>query len=240
MKILFLIPVTAEYEEKKKDIEVYLEKYIRPDTEIVFRQVTKGFPSVESDLQGLFNGCQVVKEVLRADESFDGVYVNCFDDPGVYACRELGRLPVIGPYQAAIATASVLAEKIGLITTDCAGILSEERKARQNGSLEKIISIRPLNLAVSDIRTQQDAVVEKLLKLCKEMAKTHQISTVCLGCTAMFYVVDQLRRRLRQENIPLNIIEPMANALCFLETMVRQNFVNFVPVETVFAVPPGW
>ena len=49
-----------------------------------------------------FNGCQVVEEVLQAGESFDGIYVNCFDDPGVYACRELGRLPVIGPYQSAL------------------------------------------------------------------------------------------------------------------------------------------
>ena len=232
MKIMFLIRVTANFEQKKKEIEGYLKKYIRPDTNIVFRQISKGFPSIESDLQGMFNGCQVVEEVLQAGESFDGIYVNCFDDPGVYACRELGRLPVIGPYQSALSTASVIAERIGIITTDKAGILSEERKARLGGTAN-IVSIRPVNLGVSDIRMEQESVTERLLQLCREMADADRVTAICLGCTAMFYIVDALRERLRQEKICVSIIEPMANAVSFLERMIQQKLVNYVPLDTV-------
>ena len=50
MKIMFLIPVTANFEQKKKEIEGYLKKYIRPDTNIVFRQISKGTDVWTSDV----------------------------------------------------------------------------------------------------------------------------------------------------------------------------------------------
>ena len=47
----------------------------------------------------------------------------------VYALREMGLIPAVGPYEAAVTTALSLGERIGIITTDEAGILNEEKKA---------------------------------------------------------------------------------------------------------------
>lgn len=229
MKLLFLVPVTAEYEERKKDIIAYLSPYLHPETKIEFAQVAEGFPSVETELQGMVNGCQVVNIVNSLDDSYAGVYVNCFDDPGVYACRELRKIPVIGPYQASLHTAAVLSDRIGVITTDRAGILSEERKATQLGFVNRIASIEPVDLAVADIRANQEAVIESVISICRKMVEEDRVTTICLGCTAMFYVVDNLRKRLKEENIQVTVIEPMLNAVKFLENMAMLGYTNYIP-----------
>ena len=229
MKLLFLIPVTAEYEQKKKDIISYLSRYLHPETALEFAQITEGFPSVESELQGMVNGCQVVKTVNSLDDSYDGVYINCFDDPGVYSCRELRKVPVIGPYQTSVHTASVLSDRIRIITTDKAGILTEDRKAAQLGITNSIMSIQPVNLAVRDIRTNHEDVVNSIVPICRKMVEEDRVNTICLGCTAMFYVVDELRKRLKEENIQVTIIEPMLNAIKFLENMAILGYNNYIP-----------
>lgn len=65
MKIKFLIPVTADYSEKKQDLLDYLTPLISENTELVFQQITKGFPSVENELQGMFNGCYVTDQCFK-------------------------------------------------------------------------------------------------------------------------------------------------------------------------------
>lgn len=47
----------------------------------------------------------------------------------------------------------------------------------------------------------------------------------------MFYIADSLNRRLRQEHINVTIIEPMVNAIKFLETMVMLDYDNSVSVN---------
>lgn len=231
MKLLFLIPVTAEYEHRKNEIKVYLQRYLNSDTVIEFAQIPEGFTSIESDLQGLYNGWQTVNLVKKLETAYDGVYINCFDDPGVSACRELGLVPVIGPYQAAVHSALVLADKIGIITTDAAGVIHEEKKAMQLGIMGNIAAIKPVDLEVDDIRQKAELLVDRLAAVCRSMAEQQGIKAVCLGCTGMFYIADRLRERLKQEKIKITVIEPMANAIKFLETMVMLNYDNSISVS---------
>lgn len=224
MKIKFLIPVTADYSEKKQDLLDYLTPLISENTELVFQQITKGFPSVENELQEMFNGCQVAENVLNDKSFFDGIYVNCFDDPGVYACRKTSVIPVIGPYQAALHTALTLSDCIGIITTDRAGILSEERKSRQIGLSGNIAVIDCVDFKVSDIRSEKNILTQKLFELCCDFVQNHRVNAICLGCTAMFYVVDDLRRRLQDAGIFVNIIEPVSNAVLFLENIIQLGY----------------
>ncbi|MGC2873443.1 aspartate/glutamate racemase family protein [Ihubacter sp. mB4P-1] len=231
MKLLFLIPVTAEYERKKNEIKTYLQRYLNPDTVVEFAQISEGFRSIESDLQGVYNGWQTVNVIKELGRSYDGVYINCFDDPGVSPCRELGIVPVIGPYQAAIHSALVIADKIGIITTDTAGIIHEERKAKQIGMRENIASIIPVDLEVDDIREKSELLIDRLIPVCRRMSEEQGIKAICLGCTGMFYIADILNEKLKQEQINVTVIEPMVNAMKFLETMVMLKYDNSVSVN---------
>lgn len=230
MKLKFIIPIRGDISEKSVDIENYLRPYLLPDTELVFEHLKFGVASVENELSGIFNGAQVITNVFEDNVSrCDGVFIDCFDDPGLYACREMGKLPVTGPYQAAVSTAMLLAERIGIITTDEAGILNEEKKARAAGIKDRIVSIRSLNLSVWDIRTHKEQVLEELIGLCESMVKEDRVSAICLGCTAMFYIIEELKEALGTKGLQVSMIEPILNGVIALENMIRQGHSNYIP-----------
>lgn len=237
MELKFIIPITGNQEVKFSEIGTYLKPYLHPETHIQFTNLVKGFSSVETELAGMFNGTEVVMDIYRKNSTdFHGVFIDCFDDPGVYACREIGKFPVIGPYQAAISTALSLAERIGIITTDEAGILNEEKKARSMGLENRIVSVQAVDLPVAGIRDEKEKVLSDLEELCKKMVNQDRVSAICLGCTAMFYVSDELKSRLYKNGIRVNIIEPILNGVLTLENIVRMGYNNFVPGEVDFSM----
>ena len=151
MKIKLLIPATGIPETVFQEINVFLNNYAENDCQIVFESLRYGFPSVENELSGMVNGAQAAMQVQHQSADIQGLLIDCFDDPALYQCREMLPIPVVGAYHAAICTALQCAERIGIITTDEAGILNEEKKARENGCAERVVSIRALDVSVAEI-----------------------------------------------------------------------------------------
>ena len=211
----------------------YLRQKLRPDTEVTFERVEYGFPSVESELHGMVNGSEIVRLVKKAEEEgADGVFINCFDDPGVYASRELVCIPVFGAYQPAVLTAMSLADRVGIITTDRAGIISEERKARINGFDRRIHAVRAVDMGVLSLAKNPDALVERLAVTCVEMYENDQIGALTLGCTGMHFAIEGLRAKLRAAKCPVTVIEPLQNGVAYLEHIVMQKYTNALHVVT--------
>ena len=126
MKLKLLIPATNIPDGLFAEIEDFLRIYLPEDCQVAFDSLQYGFPSVENELSGMVNGAQAAVQLYKEKEELQGVFIDCFDDPGVYQCREMLEVPVVGAYSAAISTALQCAERIGIITTDEAGILNEE------------------------------------------------------------------------------------------------------------------
>ena len=90
MKIKIINPVPDLSAETVDGMRVYLEAALDPDTEIIFEPVAKGFRSIETEAQGVINGAEILRLVMKAqDEDCDGIFINCFDDPALIAAREL-------------------------------------------------------------------------------------------------------------------------------------------------------
>jgi len=232
-----IVPVNSNSIGKAdiEDMEKFLLPYIRKGTNLNFETLKYGFGSIETELQGMFNGAQTVMRYIKVPADCRGVMVDCFDDPGVYACREIGSVPVVGPYQAAISTALNLAERIGVITTDKAGITNEEKKARELGIAGRIVSIRALDTSVDDIRANREEILEALVDTCTKMVNEDRVSAICLGCTAMFYIYEELQQKLAAAGVKVNIIEPFLNGVLALENMVIMGHSNFIPGTVDFS-----
>ncbi len=209
----------------------YIRASLRADTEAVFSAVKSGFPSVESELQGMVNGAQVIRQAQSAAaDGADGIFVNCFDDPGVYACREFLEVPVFGAYLPAMVTALSLTERVGVLTTDVAGILSEERKARLLGIESRLACVKAVDMGVLSFGNDSQTLLDRLFDACRDMYVNHRVGAVTLGCTAMFGVIDGLRVRLRSENCPITVIEPLQNGVRYLEHIVAQGYTTALRV----------
>jgi allantoin racemase len=228
---LTVIHAVVRSDRKLEGYQAYLKKALCADTELDFERVEFGFPSIECDLHGMVNGAQIVRLVQKAEQDgADGVFVNCFDDPGVYAARELARIPVFGAYQPALLTAMGLAERVGIITTDRAGILSEERKARLNGFDGRVASIRAVDMGVLSLEGNLDLLVDRLAAACADMFETDRVGALTLGCTGMHAAIGPLRARLKAAGCPVAVIEPLQNGVSYLEHTVRMGYTNALGV----------
>ena len=211
--------------------EAYIKSGLRADTQISFAHLAKGYPSIECDFHAAYNKPEIISAAIQAErDGCDGAFINCFDDPGVYECRELLRMPVFGGYIPAVLSALSAAERVGVITTDREGILSEERKARMFGQAERICAIAPVELGVLSLQRDPQTLAEKVAAVCVQMHRDHRVGAVCLGCTAMYCMIDILRDRLRALNCPIVVIEPLKNGVRYLEHFLSMGYTNALHV----------
>ncbi len=228
---LRIISAVPRERERREEYFPYLRRTLRADTLLESDGVTYGFPSIECDLHGLINGAEVLDCVVRAEkEGADGAFVNCFDDPGVYAARELAHIPVFGAYQPAILVAMSLADRVGVITTDAAGVLSEQRKARLNGFSERVASIRAVDMGVLGMDANIGILAERITETCVNMYEQDRVGALTLGCTGMHNAIGPVRENLKKLGCPVTVIEPLQNGVNFLESAVLQGYTNALGV----------
>ena len=226
MKISVITPVRDPDSTYIQNIKTYFPPLLCGDVELEYLNPELGFPYVESQLHGLFNGALVVSLAVKAAASgADGIFINCFDDPAVDACREVLDIPVFGAYEASVLTALSISDRAGIITTDAAGILSEERKARQLGLLGRIAAIKAVDMDVAHV-VENDELSQKLTDACLALWNDNQVGCAVLGCTGMQGAVLELRRELNRLGCPIAVVEPAAAGISWLERLIRLGLTN--------------
>lgn len=239
MKLTVITPVSGDTRDIGVQSGLVLRPLLHPDTELEFVSLDKGFPAIECELHTAFNAPGIIREAKAAYErGCDGVFVNCFDDPGVFACRELLPIPVLGAYQASTNMARLLAERCAVISTDMAGVLNEERKARAWGI--QVAAIRSVDMGVLDLRADHGRLLDALEKACLDLWQWERTGAIILGCTGMYAVVEQLRGRLRAAGCPAAVVEPMTAGVTQLETMARLGYTNHVPDSALAMEKLDW
>lgn len=227
MKLTIIAPVYGFAADMNAGSAAFLRPYLHPDTELEFLSLKQGFPSVECELHAAFNAPEVVRTAKAAwERGSDGIFVNCFDDPGVFACRELLPIPVLGGYQAAMSTARLLADRWAVITTDQTGVLSEERKARAWDF--RPAAIRSVEMGVLALCEDHTALLDRLETVCRTLWNEKRVGAVVLGCTCMYTVAAELQRRLRESGCPMTVVEPFLTGVTRLENLMRLGCSNHV------------
>ena len=226
MKISIITPVRDPDSDYIQNIKHYFASLSGGEVELEYLNIELGFPYVESELHGLFNGTLAVSLAAKAAVSgADGVFLNCFDDPAVQACREILDIPVFGAYEASVLTALSISDRVGIITTDTAGIITEERKARQLGFGGRIAAIKAVDTDVSHV-IENDELVQKLAKICLSFWNDDHIGCAVLGCTGMQGAVSLLRSELTRLDCPIAVVEPAAAGISWLERCIRLGLTN--------------
>lgn len=228
MKLTVIIPVTGDISGDITGNRAVLAPLLAPDTKLEFMGLDRGFSTIESETQLLVNGAEVLRAAAKAYErGSDGIFINCFDDPAVFACRELLPIPVLGGYSPAMHTAALLADRYAVLSTDRAGILNEERKARAAGFAPA--AIRCVDMGVLDLEEHTEVLLDHMEAACRELWEQERITAVVPGCTGMYAAATALRERLRAEGMPVTVVEPLTAGVTELERLVRLGLHGSVP-----------
>jgi allantoin racemase len=233
MKLLNLIPITSDIWTDKMD--KYVRQFLLPDTEVVTWLLKHGPASIESEYDEVFASPEVVMMCKQAEqEGFDGIFVDCFGDPGVKAARESVNIPVFGGFEPAMFYALGIADKVGIVTVlpDVVSMLNG--LIAKEGLHDRVASLRYVNIPVLDLDSL-DKLTSALIDESKKAIVDDGAGVIVLGCTAMVGVKETVEAGLKSAGFDVSVIEAAQASLIMLETFVRMGFkhsrLTYLPVR---------
>jgi allantoin racemase len=204
----------------------YIGKFLLPDTRVEIRQVADGPFTIESELDEARAAYEVVKVCVQAEkDGFNGIFVNCFADPGVRAAREAVNIPVFGGFEPVMHLTMGLAEKIGIVTVLNSVAPMIRGNIARAGLDKRICCIRVVNIPVHDLENI-DKVVAALTEQSLLALQLNGAEAIVLGCTAMMDVSEKVKANLLNKGYDVPVVEAAQAALTLLETQVRMGLLQ--------------
>ena len=219
LKIKQVVPVTGDFllDQATRD---YIGKYLNADTVVDVDVIPEGQYSIESEYDEAINAPQVVRLCKKAaEEGYDGIYVDCFGDPGVRAARECVSIPVFGGFEPAMLMALGLGDKVGIVTVLQNVIPLIEGnivKAHLDGRTTKV---RAVNMPVADL-ANTEKLIENLVPECIKSIEDGA-AVIVLGCTGMIDVSENVQARLLAEGFDVPVVEAAQAALNTVEMYAK-------------------
>lgn len=209
--ILVINPVVSDI--WNEDDGVYLREVAREGTRLAVAYIDKGPLTIESYYDEAHAVPGVLRIVRENRDSYDGIMINCFADPGLQPARELCDIPVVGPGESAMVIASLLGHNFSVISTQKNIKPMVEMKAAYLGLLKKLASVEHIDLPVSELEKDREKTVEAIERAIREAEKKAEVAV--LGCTGMVSLYREVVKRVK---IP--VVEPARAALKVLETLI--------------------
>lgn len=219
MRIRIVLPIvtTAFNQEVMKEAA----QFAAPDVALEVVNIQKGPASIESGFDEMLAAPAIVENVVRAEqEGCDGVFIDCFGDPGVVAAREMVSIPVVGAFQPAALTACALAGRWSVVTVLKNVVPMLRDLARRLGVEGNIASVRDIDTPVLELQ-DRDLFQKRLLVQIERAVSEDGAEAVILGCTGMMGVAAGLQREMARAGKPVPVIDPTASALGCLQLLVR-------------------
>jgi len=182
MKILVINPNTSE--EMTKSIEETAKNVVHPGTQVIVTNPDVGPESIESFYEEHLSFIGVMK-VLKKIGKVDAVVIACFDDPCLYAYKEILDIPVVGIGEASFALASILGYKFSIIVALKKAVSIMENLVIRYGLKERLASIRPLNIPVLGLEKDVKKTLEVMANIGKKMIEEDGAEVIILGCAGM-------------------------------------------------------
>ena len=214
MRLLVVNPnSTASMTDKIRECA---ERVAAPGTEIIATNPKNTPASIEGFYDGAISVPAVIEEVRAGDaDGFDGFVLACFDDPGLAACREVARGPVLGVAEAAMHAASMIANSFSIVTTLPRSIPIIEELAHQYGMAKHCRKIRAADIPVLALEEENgNARMQIRGEIMRAIVEDH-CEAVILGCAGMTDLTDWLSQ---ETGIP--VIDGVGVAVKMVEALV--------------------
>ncbi|WGF88265.1 aspartate/glutamate racemase family protein [Marinivivus vitaminiproducens] len=189
-----------------------------PGTEILAATSPTGPVSIEGHYDEAVAVIGLLEEVRKGeDEGVDGHVVACFGDPGLLACREVARGPVVGIAEAAMHCAALVSVGFSIVTTLGRTVAIAERLVLAYGFERHCRSIRASDLAVLDLEDPASDARRVILDECRKAVEQDGAGAILLGCAGMADLARDLGAEL---GVP--VIDGVAAAVKLVEALVGQ------------------
>jgi allantoin racemase len=218
-RIRVIIPVVGEH--WIAPVEEAYGRAGRPGTEISAVAIDRGPASIESVRDEALAVPGVLARVRAAEaEGMDAVVLDCMADPGLDPARELASIPVIGPAQAAMHLAAMLAHRFSVITVLEQGIPGVHRQILRYGLTRKVASVRAINIPVLEMGEDRERVIQAVIEESARAVREDGAHIIVPGCTEMIGMAPVVQEGLAEQGCEVPVVDPPAVAVKLAEGLV--------------------
>jgi allantoin racemase len=194
-----------------------VKKVICSDTEVIVKNLYKGPHAIEYEYDREIVAPYVIEEVIKANkEGFNAIIINCFDDPGLEAAREISDVLVLGIGETSIIVSLTLGYKIAIISTGKHSNLVYYKKTIALGIKDRIAYTSGIDINVLDIRKNIDKVKQMLLNEIKKAISDYGAEVIVLGCSGLIGLSEELSKIV---HVP--IIDPTLITIKTAEALIK-------------------
>jgi len=213
MRILVVNPNTTASMTRR--IAAAAERVTAAGTEIIARTSTTGPASIE----GYYDEALAVPGLLQAirqgeQEGAEAAIIACFDDTGLDAARSMASIPVIGICEAAVATASFIAQRFTVVTTMERSRLPVEALVQRYGMGARA-KVRAAKVPVLSLEDPGSTARNRICREIERALREDRAEAIVLGCAGMADLPQQLQAEF---NIP--VVDGVAAAVKQAESLV--------------------
>lgn len=194
-RILVLNPVsTSRWDEVTRK---HLERVADPRTEFEVRSLRGGPKSIESEYDSVLAARYVVEEAVRAErEGFDAMVINCFDDPGLHASREVVDMLVLGIGESSMLLGILLGHRIAVISTGRSARSLYHKKAMELGIAERLAYSSGIDVGVLELREREGEIEEMIKSEARRAIEAYGAEVIVLGCGGFIGLPERLSKEL--------------------------------------------
>ncbi len=156
-----------------------------------------------------------VLPLAAAGEGRDGIVLACFGDPGLYALKQMARVPVVGIAEAAMSTALLAGGRFGILAGRDGSRPLMDSMVRTYGLEARYAGCESLSMPVLDFEADRPATLSRLEAACSRLA-LRGADVVILGCAGLTGYRDELAGSLR-----VAAIDPVEAGCRMLKALVE-------------------
>ncbi len=175
----------------------------------------EGPPGIESqrDVDGVIP--LLVATVTARDADVDAFVIACYSDPGLFACREATRKPVLGIAECGLLTALTLGQRVGVIAILPRSIPRHLRAIGAMGLHDRLAGERALGLGVTEL-SDDARTLARMIETGRALRDQDGADVLVMGCAGMAAYRDRLHAQL---GVP--VVEPTQAAVAMAIGRVR-------------------
>lgn len=234
MKLLNLVPVISQ--ELADEVSKVMEGSQSPGNTLETTMLDFGTESIEGEYDEILAGAGILAKCEQIkDDGYEGIFVNCFGDPGVRAVREYLGIPAFGGFEPAIMLAMGLADRITAITVLKNVVPMLRANAEKAGWWgTRVSSIRYVDIPVLDLDGAGN-LTTAIAEEAKDAIETEGAEAVVLGCTGMAGAAEEVHEKLLAYGYDVPVIDPTLAAIKLLEVYgsmgLKPSRLTYMPIR---------
>ncbi len=162
----------------------------------------------------------LTKAVAAERAGVDAVIIDCMGDPGLYAARELVRIPVVGPAEASMHLAAMLGHCFSVLTVLDSRIPMMEEQVNRYGLLARLASVRAFNIPVLDLAEDMEATLQAVIDVAERAVRHDGAHVIIPGCTGLAGLAPRIQAGLAGRGCEVPVLDPPSVAMKLAETLV--------------------